>query len=110
MKIGYRKITVKSDVLCKCRECKDIKSYRECVNTHPCPNNGGQYSYCFWKRPYTPHNQYDDKKNPNVYTPYDDKKNPNVYTPYDDKKNPNVYTPYDDKKNPYEDTKDEKKK
>lgn len=72
VRVGYRKIWFKTDQSCKCRQCKDIKSYRECVHEHPCPNEGGSYSYCYWKKPYQPHDDTPHKphdyKTPAGYT------------------------------------------
>lgn len=55
VRVGFRKISYKTDVKCKCRECKDIKSFKECVHTHPCPNKHNLYSYCFWRKLKTPY-------------------------------------------------------
>ena len=67
VRVGFRKITFKTDLKCKCRECKDIKSFKECVHTYPCPNKHNRYSYCFWKKL-----SYDHEK-PKYPTRYDDK-------------------------------------
>ncbi len=83
IRVGYRKITYKTDLSCKCRQCRDIKSYRQCVHEHPCPNEkvNNIYSYCYWKKPYQPHDSYDNKKN--SYDTHDKK---TTYTPHDDDK------------------------
>ena len=34
---------------CDCKRCTDISEFRECVRTHPCPNETARNSFCYWK-------------------------------------------------------------
>ena len=46
--VGYRRVKYKEDISCECKSCKHLKSFRECSNTYPVPNQPNQFSYCMW--------------------------------------------------------------
>lgn len=47
--ISIRRICVKDDTCCECQKCSDIKTYRQCVRTAPCPDATNRNTFCYWK-------------------------------------------------------------
>ena len=48
-RIGYRTRYYIDHLKCSCTNCNDIKSYKRCVATRPCPNTHNPKSFCYWK-------------------------------------------------------------
>ena len=47
--IGIKQVSVMDELDCDCKKCSDIGDFRECINTHPCPNETNPNSFCYWK-------------------------------------------------------------
>ena len=48
VKVGYLIHRFVDHLSCECKQCKHVRSQKECVNTYACPNSDDECTFCFW--------------------------------------------------------------
>ena len=48
IRIGFRIRRFLDHQSCECKQCRHIRTQKECVDTYPCPNSKNVCSFCYW--------------------------------------------------------------
>lgn len=48
-RLGFRVRRYQDHLSCACKQCSDITTQKECVNTKPCPNSNSTKDFCYWR-------------------------------------------------------------